>query len=142
MLSGVEKSTLSIHTYGLGVYVRQRDWGLSYRHGGDYPGFRSAVDYFADYDLAVAIQVNSDNFASERQMHLILDSYLDALAGIIIAQQLKKSEGPHHSTNMQSGDNGHEKASTALLEQGTVESTTRIGMDTAKRGHFSAASCP
>ena len=142
MLSGVDKVDLPAHKYGLGVYIRTGEWGTSYGHGGDYYGFRSAVDYFADYDLAVAIQVNSDNFASERQMHLILDSYLDALAGIIIAQQLKKSEGPHHSTNMQSGDNGHEKASTALLEQGTVESKTRIEMDTANGGTSAPQTAP
>jgi len=90
MLSGVDTGGLPAHKYGLGVYIRTGEWGTSYGHGGDYPGFRSAADYFPEYDLAVAIQLNTDNFGSDRKMHLILDSYLDALAKIIICEELKK----------------------------------------------------
>jgi D-alanyl-D-alanine carboxypeptidase len=46
--------------YGLGVAIRQTQHGMSYGHGGFYPGYNSRVIYFPDHKIAVAMQINSD----------------------------------------------------------------------------------
>lgn len=49
--------------YGLGVQVRQSDWGVSYGHGGWFPGYLSEMEYFPKHRAAIAIQINTDNFS-------------------------------------------------------------------------------
>lgn len=46
--------------YGLGVQIRDTEWGPSYGHGGWFPGYRSEVEYFPKKKVAVAIQFNTD----------------------------------------------------------------------------------
>lgn len=46
--------------YGLGVSIRQTEHGISYGHGGFYPGYNSRMVYFPDHGVAVAMQINSD----------------------------------------------------------------------------------
>ncbi len=46
--------------YGLGVQIRETEWGTSYGHGGWFPGYRSEVEYFPKYRVAVAVQFNTD----------------------------------------------------------------------------------
>lgn len=46
--------------YGLGVQMRESPWGPSYGHGGWFPGYRTEVEYFPKYKVAVAVQFNTD----------------------------------------------------------------------------------
>jgi D-alanyl-D-alanine carboxypeptidase len=46
--------------YGLGVQIRETEWGTSYGHGGWFPGYRSEVEYFPKYKTAIAVQINTD----------------------------------------------------------------------------------
>jgi D-alanyl-D-alanine carboxypeptidase len=46
--------------YGLGVQIRQSEFGPSYGHGGWFPGYLSEVEYFPDLKVAVAVQFNTD----------------------------------------------------------------------------------
>jgi D-alanyl-D-alanine carboxypeptidase len=46
--------------YGLGVQIRDTEWGPSYGHGGWFPGYRTEVAYFPNQKAAVAVQFNTD----------------------------------------------------------------------------------
>ena len=49
--------------YGLGVAIRKTQYGMSYGHGGFFPGYNSRMLYFPDHGIAVAMQINSDKSA-------------------------------------------------------------------------------
>jgi D-alanyl-D-alanine carboxypeptidase len=46
--------------YGLAVQIRPSNWGTSYGHEGWYPGYLSAMEYFPDHKVAIAVQFNTD----------------------------------------------------------------------------------
>lgn len=69
--------------YGLGVQIRQSEWGISYGHGGWFPGYRSEMEYFPESKVAIAIQVNTDNAASLKKG---LRAYIADVARIVIAE--------------------------------------------------------
>jgi D-alanyl-D-alanine carboxypeptidase len=60
MLDAVPAKTGKGDRYGLGVQVRQSEWGPSYGHGGWFPGYLSEMEYFPELKIAVAIQFNTD----------------------------------------------------------------------------------
>ena len=47
--------------YGLGVQIRQTPWGVSYGHGGWFPGYLSEVEYFPQRKTSIALQFNTDD---------------------------------------------------------------------------------
>lgn len=63
--------------YGLGVYIRDTRFGMSYGHGGWFPGYRSLLRYFPDHRVAIAIQVNTD-------FGVDLNDYLDELTTALL----------------------------------------------------------
>lgn len=60
MTDAVPAKTGKGDKYGLGVQVRQSDWGPSFGHGGWFPGYISEMEYFPERRIAVAIQFNTD----------------------------------------------------------------------------------
>jgi len=57
--------------YGLGVSIRETEYGMSYGHAGFYPGYNSQMLYFPKYGIAVAMQINSDKSSvSKHAMNL------------------------------------------------------------------------
>lgn len=46
--------------YGLGVQIRDSEWGRTYGHGGWFPGYLSEVEYFPKHRVAIAVQFNTD----------------------------------------------------------------------------------
>ena len=66
--------------YGLGVYVGESEHGLTYGHGGFFPGYNSLVTYYNDHGVAVAIQVNSDESQMGRHLPKLAAVVLEALA--------------------------------------------------------------
>ena len=62
--------------YGLGVSIRETEYGPSYGHGGFFPGYNSYVAYYPDHDAAIAAQINSDQ--SE------LGGHAEALAKVVL----------------------------------------------------------
>lgn len=64
MLDGVDanegRGSGAGNKYGLAVQVRQSEWGLSYGHGGWFPGYLSEMEYFPQRRIAVAVQFNTD----------------------------------------------------------------------------------
>jgi len=65
MLTGVDaregRGSGAGNKYGLAVQIRPSEWGVSYGHGGWFPGYRSEVEYFPDRRIAVAVQFNTDD---------------------------------------------------------------------------------
>ncbi len=62
MLQAIPARTGKGDKYGLGVQVRESEWGLSYGHGGWFPGYLSEMEYFPQYKAAIAVQFNTDDF--------------------------------------------------------------------------------
>lgn len=64
MLTGVDMpgggGKGKVAKYGLGVMVRETEWGPSYGHGGWFPGYRTEVVYFPNKKVAIAVQFNTD----------------------------------------------------------------------------------
>ena len=62
--------------YGLAVSVAESEHGLTYGHGGFWPGYNSLLAYYPDHGMAVSIQINSD----ESRMR----DHLPNLAGVVL----------------------------------------------------------
>jgi D-alanyl-D-alanine carboxypeptidase len=62
MRKGVPAKTGKNHEYGLGMQIRPSTLGTSYGHGGWFPGYLTEMDFFPDKNLAVAIQMSTDDF--------------------------------------------------------------------------------
>ncbi len=63
MLNGVNATGRGGGTdskYGLAVQIRPTNWGTSYGHEGWYPGYLSAMEYFPERKVAIAVQFNTD----------------------------------------------------------------------------------
>ncbi|MEK6405685.1 MAG: serine hydrolase domain-containing protein [Acidobacteriota bacterium] len=64
MLTGVEanegRGSGAGNKYGLAVQIRPSEWGVSYGHGGWFPGYRSEMEYFPRQKIAIAVQFNTD----------------------------------------------------------------------------------
>jgi len=80
LLDAVPAKTGEGHKYGLGVQVRMTDWGVTYGHGGWFPGYLSEVEYFPKQRMAIAVQFNTDNF---RQLKRNTHGYVLELARVV-----------------------------------------------------------
>ncbi|WP_419192048.1 serine hydrolase domain-containing protein [Engelhardtia mirabilis] len=62
LLDGVDSPPLGIGTrYGLGVILSDGDLGPVRGHSGFMPGYLTFTEYFAEFDLAVTVQINTDD---------------------------------------------------------------------------------
>ena len=69
--------------YGLGVTIYETPWGNAYGHTGYMTGFRSAMLYVPKYDLALALQTNTDYIvASGTSHHMEAELLLRALSSL------------------------------------------------------------
>ena len=66
--------------YGLGVGVAESEHGLTYGHGGFFPGYNTLVSYYPDHGVAVAIQINSDDSRMGDHLPKLADLVIGALA--------------------------------------------------------------
>jgi D-alanyl-D-alanine carboxypeptidase len=60
MLSGIPARSEG-GRYGLGMGIRETELGPAYGHDGEFPGFESVMAYFPRYNIAVAVQFNTDD---------------------------------------------------------------------------------
>lgn len=60
--------------------VAESEHGLTYGHGGFFPGYNSLVAYYADHGVAVAIQINSDDSRMGDHLPKLADVVIEALA--------------------------------------------------------------
>ena len=63
MEAGVPAKTGKGDEYGLGVQIRHTQFGITYGHGGWFPGYLSEMEYFPDQHTAIAVQINTDDFS-------------------------------------------------------------------------------
>ena len=47
--------------YGLGVLIRDSQWGKTFGHSGWFPGYLSEMEYFPEHKIAIAVQFNTDS---------------------------------------------------------------------------------
>ncbi len=65
--------------YGLGVFMAQTPLGLTYGHGGFFPGYNSQLMYFPDHGFAVALQINSDTTSVREHTTTLAQIVADAI---------------------------------------------------------------
>jgi D-alanyl-D-alanine carboxypeptidase len=70
--------------YGLGVQIRESEWGPSYGHGGWFPGYLSEVEYFPEKKVAIAVQFNTD---AGRTLKKGLRAYIGDVAKIVLDEK-------------------------------------------------------
>jgi D-alanyl-D-alanine carboxypeptidase len=91
MLTGVEakegRGSGTGNKYGLAVQIRPSDWGVSYGHGGWFPGYLSEMEYFPRQRIAVAVQFNTD---ASRTLKKGPRAYIADAMRIIVAEIEKK----------------------------------------------------
>jgi D-alanyl-D-alanine carboxypeptidase len=87
MLNGVEaregRGSGEGNKYGLACQIRPSEWGVSYGHGGWFPGYRSEMEYFPDHRLAIAVQFNTDD---GQKLKRNPRSYIAEVARILISK--------------------------------------------------------
>jgi D-alanyl-D-alanine carboxypeptidase len=83
MLAALPAKTGRGDKYGLGVQVRQSNWGISYGHGGWFPGYLSEMEYFPEHKVAIAIQVNTD---ARQKLKKGLRAYIADIARLVIGE--------------------------------------------------------
>ncbi len=76
-VAGVEDGSKE-RIYGLGVDIRETDLGVTYGHGGFFPGYNSQLAYFPDQGIAIALQINTDNSRAAE--------HLGALAKVLLEE--------------------------------------------------------
>jgi D-alanyl-D-alanine carboxypeptidase len=81
--AGVPAPTLgSGARYGLGIVMQPTRAGMSYGHGGFFPGYVSWVRSYPQVGLTLAVQVNSsDDAAFKRSVRDLLDDAAESFAG-------------------------------------------------------------
>ncbi len=86
MLTGVETGQVrgggKDAKYGLACQIRPSEWGVSYGHGGWFPGYLSEMEYFPEKKIAIAVQFNTD---AGRQIKRGLRAYIAEVAKIILS---------------------------------------------------------
>ncbi len=75
--SGVPTGPDGSSAYGLGVRIRDTEFGPSYGDSGWFPGYRSAMWYYPDHGVAVAFQTNTD-------VDVDLDAWLPELTSTLL----------------------------------------------------------
>ena len=61
--------------YGLGVMISRSNFGPTYGHDGDFPGYISDMRFYTKYKLTVALMVNTDQTSVIDRMGSAVDEY-------------------------------------------------------------------
>ncbi len=91
LLNAVPAKTGKGDKYGLGAQVRQTDWGVTYGHGGWFPGYLSEVEYFPKQRMAIAVQFNTDNF---QQLKRSTHRYVLEMARVVFGEPVNQRPSP------------------------------------------------
>lgn len=86
MKKGVPAKTGKEHRYGIAMQIRPSAVGVSYGHGGWFPGYLTEMDYFPDKDISVCVQMGTDDFQklkrSPRYFEMFLTTTLTRLLNL------------------------------------------------------------
>ena len=67
--------------YGMGAIIWNQDNPLKIGHSGFMPGYISVMQYVPEYDLALAIQINTDASPEKETIHAFMDRMLKLVKG-------------------------------------------------------------
>ena len=85
MLEGVKAPMLGREAqYGLGVILRPTPLGKTYGHSGFFPGYMTEVMYWPEAKVAVAVQVNTSEFAKVKPR---LTQWCVELGGVVMEKK-------------------------------------------------------
>ena len=85
MLNGID--TGETDKYGLGVEIAEGRWGKALGHDGFFPGYVSAMQYFPQYKVAVAIQINTDREKQLPDLNVCIDEVMKIIVGELTGQK-------------------------------------------------------
>ena len=88
MLDGLK--TGEIDLYGLGVEIGEGRWGKVLGHDGTFPGYASAMQYFPQYRVAVAIQFNTDREKQLPNPNGCIDEVMKIIAGELTGKKFEE----------------------------------------------------
>ena len=75
--------------YGLGVMMTSSNWGRTYGHDGEFPGYVSVMRYYPQFHLAVAVMVNASETAAVGQfMSTAVDDFAADIINEFIGREL------------------------------------------------------
>lgn len=69
--------------YGLGVMMKSSNWGTTYGHDGEFPGYLAEMRYYPRFHLAVAVMVNA---GETPEVNRFVASAVNDFAGDIIKE--------------------------------------------------------
>ncbi len=67
--------------YGIGTIIWKGPEAVSYGHTGFFPGYRSIMQYVPEYDISLAMQINTDKLPEGMSLHSYLNSFKAILIG-------------------------------------------------------------
>jgi hypothetical protein len=88
MLTGVK--TGEIDQYGLGVEIGEGRWGKALGHDGLFPGDVSAMQYFPQYKVAVAVQFNTDREKQLPDVNGLIDQAMKIMVGELTGKKFEE----------------------------------------------------
>jgi len=79
--------------YGLGVMISRSNFGRSYGHDGEFPGYLSDLRYYTKYRLTVAVMLNSDETPEvSRFMATAVDDFAQIIIGTISNREVSVAD--------------------------------------------------
>jgi hypothetical protein len=78
--------------YGLGVMITRSNFGRSYGHDGDFPGYISDLRFYTRYKLTVAVMVNSDQKSVSDQMASATDDFAQVIIRATSSREVSESD--------------------------------------------------
>lgn len=82
LLDSVPARTGPEERYGLGVQVFPTRFGPMHGHGGFFPGYLTILGYLPEHQLALAMQINTDEFGRiRRPLHRLLEDFAAVVLG-------------------------------------------------------------
>lgn len=88
MLTGI--NTGEIDQYGLGVEIGEGRWGKALGHDGLFPGYVSAMQYFPQYKVAVAVQFNTDREKQLPDVNGLIDQAMKIIVGELTGKKFEE----------------------------------------------------
>jgi len=79
-------------SYGLGVMISRSNFGRTYGHDGDFPGYMSDLRYYTKYKLTVAVMVNSDQQAVVDRMSSATDDFAQIIIRATSSREVSESD--------------------------------------------------
>jgi D-alanyl-D-alanine carboxypeptidase len=88
MLTGIKTGELD--QYGLGVEIGEGRWGKALGHDGLFPGYVSAMQYFPQYKVAVAVQFNTDREKQLPDVNGLIDQAMKIIVGELSGKKFEE----------------------------------------------------